>query len=72
MVSMFRPDLPEAIPYVTSYYKDRWGFCLPHNLRLSLPKGDYKVEIDTEKFDGSLTFGEFDNSRKIKKEILPH
>jgi len=65
-----RPDLPEAIPYVTSYYKDRWGFCLPHNLRLSLPKGDYKVEIDTEKFDGSLTFGEFVIPGKTKKEIF--
>ena len=65
-----RSDLPEAIPYVTSYYKERWGFCLPHNLRLSLPKGDYQVEIDTEMFDGSLTFGEFIIPGKTKKEIF--
>lgn len=52
------PEQPTAIPYVTSYYKERWGFCIAENDRKKLKDGLYKVHIDAEFFDGHLTYGE--------------
>lgn len=52
------PDRPDAIPFVTSYYKERWGFCLTHRQRMQLGEGAYRVVIDSELFEGSLTYGE--------------
>ena len=64
------PDLPNAIPYVTSYYSKRWGFCLTENLKKKLKKGSYKVYINSKHFPGSLTYGELVLPGKSKKEIL--
>jgi len=65
------PDQPEAVPYVTSYYKERWGFCIAHKDREQLKEGKYKVFIDSElKEDGSLTYGEFIIPGESEKEVF--
>ncbi len=64
------PELPDAIPYITSYYKENWGFCISHNGMKKLKKGKYKVVIDSELKEGSLTYGEIIIKGKEEKEIL--
>jgi aminopeptidase-like protein len=64
------PEQPDAIPYVTSYYKERWGFCLRHAERLALEEGDYQVVIDSELFDGSLSYGELLLPGESEREVL--
>lgn len=63
-------DQPDAIPYITSYYQERWGFCLTYNQFKTLKKGKYRVKIDSELKDGSLTYGELIFKGKSKKEIF--
>lgn len=64
------PEKPNSIPYVTSYYKKNWGFCVPHNSLKSFNDDAYKVHIDSTLKPGSLTYGEFLIKGKIKDEIL--
>ena len=64
------PDQPDAIPYVTSYYKERWGFCIKHKDREKLKDGNYKVFIDSELKNGSLTYGELIIPGKSDKEVF--
>lgn len=66
------PQQPEAIPYLTSYYKERWGFCLSQVHYESLDKnGIYEVFIDSNlDADGSMTYGEALLQGETDKEIL--
>lgn len=52
------PDRPDWIPYRTSYYNKDWAFCATQSQVDALKPGRYKVRIDSEHKDGSLTYGE--------------
>lgn len=62
---------PNAIPYVTSFYKKKWGFCISYNQYKKLKKtGNYDVHIDTKLTKGEMNYGEYFIKGKSKKEIL--
>lgn len=63
-------DQPELIPYVTSYYKRDWGFCMPHKLKESLPEGEYKVFIDSNFSNGTLDLSHALIKGKSSKELF--
>ena len=67
---------PKYIPYITSYYKRKWGFCLSYNHFKKLekeyePNSIFKAEIKSSfKKRGSLSIGEAIIKGKSEKEIL--
>jgi aminopeptidase-like protein len=64
------PERPDAIPYRTSYYDERWALCMSHNQLESLPEGEYEVCIDATLEDGSLTYAECVLPGAISDEVL--
>ncbi len=64
------PEVPHAIPYVTSYYSETWGFCLSHEQRSKLGEGPFRVFINSEHKVGSLTYGELIIPGDTSDEIL--
>ena len=68
--------VPDAIPYVTSYYNKNWGFCCSHNQKEKI-KNNYKhndvfkIVIDSSfKKWGVLNYAEAIIPGKSKQEIL--
>jgi aminopeptidase-like protein len=64
------PDQPDAIPYRTSYYAERWGFCMAYNRLMELSDGLYEVLIDATLEDGSLNYGEYLHQGESDEEFL--
>lgn len=65
------PNLPDAIPYRTTYYKENWGFCLTQKQRDALdPQATYHAVIDSELFPGSLSIGEAQLTGTSGREFL--
>lgn len=63
-------EQPDVIPYVTSYYKERYGFCMTQNQKDSLSEDNYHIFIDSELKDGSLTYGELIIPGESNQEIF--
>jgi aminopeptidase-like protein len=62
---------PEAIPYITSYYKETWGFCIDFKTLSQLPKeGKYQVVIKSELAPGSVTVGHCVLPGETSEEVL--
>jgi aminopeptidase-like protein len=64
------PDLPDAIPYVSSFYNRAWGFCISHNERQKLLEGTYRVFIDSTLEPGNLTYAELLLPGSSQQEVL--
>lgn len=64
-------NLPDAIPYRTSYYHENWGFCISKNQYHELfNDGEYELFIDSELAPGTLSVGELLIQGRSKKEYL--
>ncbi len=64
------PDQPDLVPYRTSYYEERWGFCMSHQALEALPPGEYTAVVDSTLADGSLTYGEHVIAGESEDEVL--
>jgi len=64
------PALPDAIPLKPTYYRPMWGFCASQNQLEAMPKGTYRVHIDTEHTAGFLRMGEHYLPGESDQEIM--
>lgn len=64
------PNQPDAIPYVTSYYDKKWGFCITHQQKQNLEPGQYRAVIKSQLIHGVLNYGELILPGKSAKEIF--
>ncbi|MCW5679414.1 MAG: DUF4910 domain-containing protein [Xanthobacteraceae bacterium] len=64
------PEQPDAIPYRTSYYKRRWGFCLSENRRKQLKPGRYRAVIDSDLKPGVMNYADLILPGTSEREVL--
>lgn len=67
-----KKSMPDVIPYLTSYYQRRWGFCMSQNQFDTLdPSLKYEVKIDADFNEkGSMSWGEIVIPGNTKKELF--
>jgi aminopeptidase-like protein len=67
----YNKKLPNAIPYITSYYKRQWGFCISANQLKKFKDKKYKVVIKHKKVKrNSMTVSSILIKGQSKREII--
>ena len=64
------PENPDLIPYVTSYYRRQWGFCMRNDQRERLADGRYHVVIDADLKPGNIKYGEIIIPGESEEEVI--
>lgn len=64
-----QPDQPDVIPYVTSYYARRSGFCMTESMWQGLPEGKYHICIESVFTKGSMTYAEIVLTGETEEEV---
>lgn len=64
------PEHPAWVPYRTSYYEPRWGFCLAQEVLDAMPDGEYEVRVDSTLADGHLTYAEHVVPGQVPDEVI--
>lgn len=63
-------DLPDAVPYVTSYYAERWGLCAPASRVRSWEGNRFQASIRAKHVPGMLRWGECTIPGEQPEEVL--
>jgi aminopeptidase-like protein len=64
------PVDPDLVPYRTSYYVRRWGFCMSASQLDALVPGEYRVFVDSTLAPGAVSYGEAVVPGATSEEVL--
>ncbi|NBJ83630.1 DUF4910 domain-containing protein [bacterium 1XD42-94] len=64
-----QPDQPDVIPYVTSYYTERYGFCMTEDRKNRLEPGRYHMVVKSRLFPGCMNWGELLLKGETEEEV---
>lgn len=64
------PEQPKLIPYVTSYYKERFGWAITEEQKAALKEGTYHGVIKSSLTDGVLNYAELVIPGESEEELF--
>ncbi|MEK7478404.1 MAG: DUF4910 domain-containing protein [Patescibacteria group bacterium] len=70
----YKENAPDNIVYHCDLYykpfKKLWGFSLPYNIYKKMKDGDYEIDLETQRIDGTMKVLEYTKSGKTMETII--